>query len=201
MASGAAELLAHWGYFAIFVAVILGNIGFPVPEETILALGGYMAQRGALRLDIVMTIGIVSAVTGDGIGYWLGRRYGRRAIERYGRWIHITPTRLDQVRAFVARHGAWGVFCARFVAGLRFLAGPLAGATGLRPLAFAAGNVLGACLFVPIVVGLGYLFGRTFGDDIERLVRRVEHVALGVAVVLALVLVIARVVRARRVPA
>lgn len=201
MASGAAELLAHWGYFAIFVAVILGNIGFPVPEETILALGGYMAQRGALRLDIVMTIGIVSAVTGDGIGYWLGRRYGRRAIERYGRWVHITPARLDQVRAFVARHGAWAVFCARFVAGLRFLAGPLAGATGLRPLAFAAGNVLGACLFVPIVVGLGYLFGRTFGDDIERLVRRVEHVALGVALVLALVLVIARVVRARRVPA
>lgn len=201
MASGAAELLAHWGYFAIFVAVILGNIGFPVPEETILALGGYMAQRGALRLDIVMTIGIVSAVTGDGIGYWLGRRYGRRAIERYGRWVHITPARLDQVCAFVARHGAWAVFCARFVAGLRFLAGPLAGATGLRPLAFAAGNVLGACLFVPIVVGLGYLFGRTFGDDIERLVRRVEHVALGVALVLALVLVIARVVRARRVPA
>lgn len=201
MASGAAELLAHWGYFAIFVAVILGNIGFPVPEETILALGGYMAQRGALRLDIVMTIGIVSAVTGDGIGYWLGHRYGRRAIERYGRWVHITPARLDQVCAFVARHGAWAVFCARFVAGLRFLAGPLAGATGLRPLAFAAGNVLGACLFVPIVVGLGYLFGRTFGDDIERLVRRVEHVALGVALVLALVLVIARVVRARRVPA
>jgi membrane protein DedA with SNARE-associated domain len=201
MASGAAELLAHWGYFAVFVAVILGNIGFPVPEETILALGGYMAQRGALSLDIVMTIGIVSAVTGDGIGYWLGRRYGRRAIERYGRWVHITPARLDQVRAFVACHGAWAVFCARFVAGLRFLAGPLAGATGLRPLAFAAGNVLGACLFVPIVVGLGYLFGRTFGDDIERLVRRVEHVALGVALVLALVLVIARVVRARRVPA
>jgi membrane protein DedA with SNARE-associated domain len=201
MASGAAELLAHWGYCAIFVAVILGNIGFPVPEETILALGGYMAQRGALSLDIVMTIGIVSAVTGDGIGYWLGRRYGRRAIERYGRWVHITPARLDQVCALVARHGAWAVLCARFVAGLRFLAGPLAGATGLRPLAFAAGNVLGACLFVPIVVGLGYLFGRTFGDDIERLVRRVEHVALGVALVLALVLVIARVVRARRVPA
>ena len=201
MASGAAELLAHWGYFAIFVAVILGNIGFPVPEETILALGGYMAQRGALSVDIVMTIGIVSAVTGDGIGYWLGRRYGRRAIERYGRRVHITPARLDQVCALVARHGAWAVFCARFVAGLRFLAGPLAGATGLRPLAFAAGNVLGACLFVPIVVGLGYLFGRTFGDDIERLVRRVDHVALGVALVLALVLVIARVVRARRVPA
>jgi membrane protein DedA with SNARE-associated domain len=149
----------------------------------------------------VMAIGIVSAVSGDAIGYWLGRHYGRRAIERYGRWVHITPARLDKVSAFVVRYGAWAVFCARFVAGLRFLAGPLAGATGLRPLAFAGGNVLGACLFVPMVVGLGYLLGRTFGDDIERLVRHVEHLALGVALLLALVLVIARVVRARRVPA
>jgi membrane protein DedA with SNARE-associated domain len=201
MASGAADLLAHPGYGAIFIAVVLGNIGFPVPEETILAVGGYMAQRGTLRIEMVMAIGIVSAVAGDGIGYWLGRRYGRRAIERYGRWVHITPARLEKVRAFVARYGAWAVLCARFVAGLRFLAGPLAGATGLRPLAFATGNVLGACLFVPTVVGLGYLLGRTFGDDIERLVHHVEHLALGAALVLALVLLIARVARARRVPA
>jgi membrane protein DedA with SNARE-associated domain len=201
MAFDAADLLAHWGYGAIFVAVVLGNIGFPIPEETILVLGGYMAQRGILRIEIVMAIGIVSAVTGDGIGYWLGRRYGRRAIERYGRWVHITPARLDKVCALVARYGAWAVFCARFVAGLRFMAGPLAGATGLRPLAFAMGNVLGACVFVPMVVALGYLLGRTFGDDIERLVHHVEYLALGAALVLTLVLVIARAVRAHRVPA
>jgi membrane protein DedA with SNARE-associated domain len=201
MASHAADLLAHWGYGAIFVAVMLGNIGFPIPEETILTLGGYMAQRGALSLVIVMAIGIVSAVIGDGVGFWVGRRYGRRAIERYGRWVHITPARLEKVCAFVARYGAWAVFCARFVAGLRFLAGPLAGAAGLRPLAFATGNVVGACLFVPMVVGLGYLLGRAVGDDMERLVHHVEHLALGAALVLALILVIARAVRARRVPA
>ena len=201
MTSDAAGLLAHWGYGAIFVAVILGNIGFPVPEETILALGGYMAQRGTLRLGIVVAIGIVSAVMGDGLGYWLGRRYGRTALERYGRWVHVTPARLEKVCGFVARYGAWAVFCARFVAGLRFLAGPLAGATGLRPLTFAVGNILGACLFVPMVAGLGYVLGRAFGDDIERLVRHVEHLAMGIAIVLTLVVVIARMVRARRVPA
>ena len=159
-----------------------------------------MAQRGALRLDIVMTIGIVSAVTGDGIGYWLGRRYGRRAIERRPMGPHHSgparpsvrlrgpPRRVGRLLRPLRRRSALPGRAAR-------------GRDGLRPLAFAAGNVLDACLFVPIVVGLGYLFGRTFGDDIERLVRRVEHVALGVALVLALVLVIARVVRARRVPA
>jgi membrane protein DedA with SNARE-associated domain len=50
-------------------------------------------------------------------------------------------------------------------------------------------------------VGLGYLLGRVFGDDIDRLVRRVEHLALGVAIVLMVVVVVARVLRARRVPA
>jgi membrane protein DedA with SNARE-associated domain len=201
MAADAADLVAHWGYGAILVAVVLSNIGFPVPEETILVVGGYLAQRGTLRVGIVMAIGIASAVTGDGIGYWLGRRYGRRAIERYGRWVHITPARLEKICAFVGRYGAWAVFCARFVAGLRFLAGPLAGATGLGPLAFATGNVLGACLFVPVVVGLGYLLGHAFGEDIERLVHRAEVVALGAALTLTLILVIARIVRARRMPA
>jgi membrane protein DedA with SNARE-associated domain len=201
MAADAADLVAHWGYGAILVAVVLSNIGFPVPEETILVVGGYLAQRGTLRVGIVMAIGIASAVTGDGIGYWLGRRYGRRAIERYGRWVHITPARLEKICAFVGRYGAWAVFCARFVAGLRFLAGPLAGATGLGPLAFATGNVLGACLFVPVVVGLGYLLGHAFGQDIERLVHRAEVVALGAALTLTLILVIARIVRARRMPA
>jgi membrane protein DedA with SNARE-associated domain len=201
MAFDAAELLAHWGYAAIFVAVVLGNIGFPVPEETILVLGGYLAQRGTLRVGLVMAIGIVSAVAGDGIGYWLGRRYGRPAIERYGRWVHVTPARLERVYGFVTRYGAWAVFCARFVAGLRFLAGPLAGATGLRPLAFATGNVLGACLFVPVVVGLGYLLGHAVGDDIERLVHRAEVLAFGIALVFMLTLVIGRIVRARRSPA
>jgi membrane protein DedA with SNARE-associated domain len=201
MAADAADLVAHWGYGAILIAVVLSNIGFPVPEETILVVGGYLAQRGTLRVGIVMAVGIASAVTGDGIGYWLGRRYGRRAIERYGRWVHITPARLEKICAFVGRYGAWAVFCARFVAGLRFLAGPLAGATGLGPLAFATGNVLGACLFVPVVVGLGYLLGHAFGEDIERLVHRAEVVALGAALTLTLILVIARIVRARRMPA
>jgi membrane protein DedA with SNARE-associated domain len=115
--------------------------------------------------------------------------------------VHITPARLEKICAFVGRYGAWAVFCARFVAGLRFLAGPLAGATGLGPLAFATGNVLGACLFVPVVVGLGYLLGHAFGEDLERLVHRAEAVALGAALALTLLFVIARVVRARRMPA
>ena len=77
-------LLEQWRYAAIFLMVILGNMGLPVPEETVLTLGGYLASRGVTRLHWVVVIGVISAVIGDNIGYWLGRRYGRAAIEPPG---------------------------------------------------------------------------------------------------------------------
>ena len=65
-------LLSTWGYLGIFLAVALGNIGVPLPEETILALAGYAAQRGQLKLPAVLVVGVIRAVVGDNIGYWLG---------------------------------------------------------------------------------------------------------------------------------
>jgi membrane protein DedA with SNARE-associated domain len=188
-------LLGHWGYLGIFVAVALGNIGLPVPEETILALAGYAAQRGQLHLPAVVAVGVISAVVGDNIGYWLGRRYGGQAIERYGRWVRITPERLQKVSDFMTRYGALAVFAARFVAGARFLAGPLAGAAGMSPVSFAVANMLGALLYVPYAVGIGYGISYGFGDAIQRLSGHAEHIVLGAVVALTLAFVAVRVIR------
>jgi hypothetical protein len=68
------ELITHWGYAGIFVVVILGNIGLPVPEETVLAVAGYLVWSGRLHLLPVLLVGLASAVVGDNVGYWLGRR-------------------------------------------------------------------------------------------------------------------------------
>src|SRR5262249_44188330 len=200
MAPAATALLAHWGYGAIFVAVVLGNVGFPIPEESILALSGYLAQRGDLRLPLVLAIGFVSAVVGDNIGYWLGRRYGRAAIERYGHLAFVTPARLAWLSGLVVRYGAWAVFFARFVAGLRFLAGPLAGATGLPLLTFTTANIVGALLYIPIAVGVGYALGYGFGDNIERLIGRAERIVLVAVILVTLGFLAIRIVRAWRPP-
>jgi HAD superfamily phosphatase (TIGR01668 family) len=160
-------LLAHWGYAAIFAVVVLGNVGLPVPEESVLVLAGYAAWRGGLSLGAVLAVGVAGAVAGDNLGYWLGRRYGPAVLERYGRWARVNPERLRAVNGLVARYGAWTVFVARFVAGLRFLAGPLAGAAGVRPTAFLVANALGALLFVPYAAILGYAMGHGFGSYVE----------------------------------
>jgi len=70
-------LIEHWGYVAIFVFVILGNLGIPVPEESILVMAGYLVWQGELRLPLVLLVGIFSAISGDNLGYWIGRRYGQ----------------------------------------------------------------------------------------------------------------------------
>lgn len=178
-------LIQHWGYIAIFVVVILGNAGLPIPEETMLILAGYLVWEGRLQLPIVLAVGIVSAILGDNLGYWFGRELGRRAIERYGHWVFVTAERVDATQRIVARYGPMAVFGARFVPGLRFLAGPVAGITGLRPLPFIIANVSGASLYVPAAVAIGYAVGLGLGDylaQVKTAVGQLEH-AIPIAIV------------------
>ncbi len=194
-------LIGHWGYLAVFLVVVLGNFGLPVPEETVLVLAGYMAWNGTLRLPAVIAVGVVSAATGDNLGYWVGRRYGRATLERHGHWVAVTPERLEAVWSFVRRHGLLGVFVARFIPGLRFMAGPIAGASGLGALPFFVANVLGALIYVPYAVGIGYAIGYGFGEYVERLRRvtgEVEHVLLVLAALVVVGLIGRRAARALR---
>jgi membrane protein DedA with SNARE-associated domain len=194
-------LLGHWGYLAIFVIVVLGNVGLPVPEETTLILAGYLVWRGELRIALVIAVGIISAVAGDNLGYWIGRQYGGVVLERLRQLAHVSPARFSRACGFVCRYGPLAVFVARFLTGLRFLAGPLAGSIGMRPRPFLLANVAGAAVFVPAVVGVGYAIGVGLGEYVERarwILGDLEHVLLiGAAIVIAvfLLLRIARAVR------
>jgi membrane protein DedA with SNARE-associated domain len=199
--TGLPELLGHWGYVTIFVVVVLGNVGLPLPEETILALAGYLVWRGDLNLTLVLIVGVVSAVAGDNLGYWLGRRYGRAALTRYARWVLGHPERFQSMEGFVARRGPFAVFVARFIPGIRFMAGPLAGGLGLRCLPFLVANILGALVYVPVAVAAGYAVGYGLGEYVKRahrLAGQVEYIVLIVALVTALGLIGWRIVQGLR---
>ncbi len=181
-------LIGHWGYLAIFLFVVLGNMGVPLPEEAVLALAGYLVWQGQLRLPAVLAVGVLSATAGDSLGYWIGGRFGRFAIERYGHWVLGRPTRIETLERFVGRYGPLGVYVARFVPGLRFMAGPLAGALELRFSRFLVANLLGAATFVPVMVSIGYAVGLGFGRYVERLrylVGSLERTVLLVALCLS----------------
>ena len=185
------QLLTDWGYAGIFFVVILGNIGLPVPEETVLAVAGYLVWSGRLQLLPVLIVAFLSAVAGDNLGYWLGRHYGRAAVERYAGWL-LKPGRLMVAESFVSRYGALAVCVARFVGGFRFLAGPLAGAVGLSFRSFLRGNLLGAVFFVPYAVGIGYAIGYGLGPymaHVQHALGGIGHIVLLLMIIVVVVLV------------
>jgi len=167
-------LIAAWGYGAIGGVVFLGNMGIPVPEESVLLIAGYLAGRGRLSLPAVIAVGVLSAILGDNLGYWLGRHSGRPLLLRYGR---VSETGLLRAEQLVARYGHWAVFWGRFIAGLRFLAGPLAGIARMPFRRFFLANTAGALVFVPVVTIVGSRVERPL-RALLVMVERVELVVL-----------------------
>src|ERR671929_1841186 len=137
------SLIAHYGYLVVFFGVMLESTGVPLPGETILLAAGVMVQRGHLDLGDAIVFGILGAVVGDQIGYWVGREGGRPFVLRWGRYARITPERLARAEAFFARHGGKAVFLARFFSGLRVFGALVAGTSRMRWGTFLLYNALG----------------------------------------------------------
>src|SRR5512142_407163 len=89
--------LTRYGYVAVFVGVFLENLGIPVPGETVLLAAGFFSREHMLRLSIVIPCAMVAAICGDNFGYLIGRHGGKAFVERYGRYIGLTPKRIDVV--------------------------------------------------------------------------------------------------------
>lgn len=153
------EWIGAWGYVAIFVFVFVGNLGIPVPEETVLLAAGFLSAHGALDLSTTYVVALVSAVIGDNCGYLIGRTGGQHLLDRLANHFEFVRKRYVPFKTFFERYGNKTVFMARFIAGLRFMAGPMAGAAGMPFWRFFGWNVLGAIVWCAAMVALGHMIG------------------------------------------
>ena len=184
------EVIGRWGYLVIFAAMLLENAGLPLPGETVTLLGGYAAGSGQLNILGVMGAAAGGAVLGDNIGYWVGRRLGWGLILKVGRWLGQSPAQLEKLRDQFLRHAGKSVMLGRFVAVLRVVAGPMAGAVGMPYPKFLLCNVVGATLWATTMVSLAWLGGRWI--PVERMVKGVVEFGLGALVLVALIVLLPR---------
>ncbi|KQV14311.1 MULTISPECIES: DedA family protein [unclassified Kitasatospora] len=178
-------LLDSYGYLAVGVLVFLDNCAIPVPGQTMLVLAAVYAGTGRMSIAAVLAIALVAAVAGDSLGYLLGRTGGHRLVERWGRYVLLTPARMERGEQFFARHGVKVVTAARFIDVLRQTNGVVAGTTGMSWRRFLPPNVLGAVLWVGVWGGAGYLAGDNIGPLYEQLVRYQLLVLVALGVLLA----------------
>lgn len=177
------QLIKDYGYYLIFTLVMLGNMGVPVPEESPVIMAGFAAHEGILDYKWAVAVCIFSAILGDNIGYMIGRKGGRALILRYGQYVGINEEKLKKFEGFFERYGAKTVFIARFVAGLRWVAGPLSGAAHMPLGRFMIYNASGAVVWVLIMTQLGYHFGHRL-PWLLKMIGRTN----GVVVVIALII-------------
>jgi membrane protein DedA with SNARE-associated domain len=152
--------LVHYGYWAIAAAMLLENAGVPVPGETVLLLATFLAySERDLRLPWIIVVGTVAATLGDNLGYAIGHYGGRRLLERYRKIFRVSDDAVARGEGLLLRYGAITILFARFVFGMRVIAGPLAGVLRMPWKKFAVFNFLGAGLWVTVISAVGYVFG------------------------------------------
>ncbi len=175
------QFLAHWGYWSVAAFLLLENAGVPLPGETILILASVLAFKShELRLPWIILIGTLACTFGDNAGYWIGNIGGRPLLERWKRFFHVKDEHIRSGEDLLRRHGAPAIFFARFIAGARIVAGPLAGVLRMEWRRFALFNFLGALSWVSVIAGLSYLFG----SQLDRLLATVKRIELAFLIVI-----------------
>jgi membrane-associated protein len=118
-------LLVEHGYWAVALALLLENAGLPVPGETTLLLASFLAySEHKLHLPYIMLTAIVAATLGDNIGYLLGHHGGRPLLDRYRHIFRVPDRVVARGERLFARYGPVTIFFARFIFGMRVIAGP-----------------------------------------------------------------------------
>jgi membrane protein DedA with SNARE-associated domain len=179
--------VVHYGYWAVGGALLLENAGVPLPGETILLMASFLAySEHDLRLPWIIVVATIAATAGDNLGFALGHYGGRPLLARYQAFFRIKDATVARGEVLFEKYGSLTIFFARFVFGMRIIAGPLAGVLRMHWKRFAIFNFLGAGLWVTVIAGAGYSFGRHWGR-LERIVQRFDvAVAILAALVIAL---------------
>lgn len=156
------DLIAHYGYLAIFVVITLESAGLPLPGETILLTSAiYAGSTGGLNIVLVVAAAAAAAILGDNLGYWVGRRWGMPLLLRYGHLIALDHGRLKLGQYLFREHGGKIVFFGRFTAMLRAYAAVLAGVNRLDARRFMLFNGLGGVAWAGIMGFGAYACGRS----------------------------------------
>jgi membrane protein DedA with SNARE-associated domain len=151
--------ITQYGYLAIFSLLIMGIVGLPVPDETLLTFAGYLVYRGHLSLAPAYFTALAGSLCGISISYTLGRIFGLPLIHRYGRYVRISEEHVRKAHAWFERVGHWGLTFGYFVPGVRHLTAYAAGMSAVTPRQFALFAYSGGAMWVATFISLGLLLG------------------------------------------
>jgi membrane protein DedA with SNARE-associated domain len=187
------ETWFHWvltgGYVGIIVLMAMESSIFPVPSEIVIPPAAFLAAQGKLSFTGVVLAGVLGSYLGSAITYWASRLIGRPVIVKYGRFVLVTPKKLEQAEQWLARYEAGGVFFARLLPVVRHLISIPAGIVRMNFGLFSLMTVAGSALWCWILAYLGdkaYRLEPELLTSPEALMRFIHGQSRGILLVIAL---------------
>jgi len=158
--------------------------GFFLPGDSLLLTAGLLAARGWFNFWLLLPLLFISAVLGDNVGYWFGKKAGPPLFNRDNS-LFFRRKNLLAAKAFYDRHGGKTITLARFMPFIRTFAPIVAGAVEMDYRRFMLFNVVGGLLWSVGLTSLGFYIGQAFGS-VEGLDRYFTLLVLGVIFISAL---------------
>lgn len=184
-----------YGYWAVGGLILLEDFGVPAPGETVLVAAAFFAGVGQLNIWLVVLVGFIGAVLGDNIGFAIGHYGGHPLVERFGRYIFLTPARIKKTEEFFNRQGGKIIIAARFIEGLRQANGIIAGLSNMEWIKFIIFNMIGAALWVSLWSIVGYFGGSHINTFLKYQLYFTILVLIGI-----IAFIVYRVVQHKKVP-
>jgi membrane protein DedA with SNARE-associated domain len=148
-----------WGYWGLFLLMLMENSFIPLPSELIVVPAGYLAHQGSMNLAGVIFSALMGSLCGALINYYLALFVGRRFLYKYGKYFFISEKNLDKSEEFFRNHGAFSTFTGRLTPVIRQFIPIPAGLARMNIASFCFYTSLGAGIWVTILTLLGYFIG------------------------------------------
>lgn len=196
--------VASYGYGALFGLLILGIVGVPVPDETLLVFCGYLISQGKMGATGTLMAAVGGSWCGITVSYFIGRTLGIGVVHRFGRYLHVRERHLARVHIWFERRGHWALFFGYYIAGVRHLTAIIAGASRVQFRSFLLYAWSGALCWAMAFLTLGYFIGEEWRRVAELVHLYLTYASAALILLLVLFFVGRRLLRAnpdpRKVP-
>ena len=172
--------IGQYGYWAIFVLMLLESALVPIPSEVTMVFGGFLVSRGDLDFFLVGMLGAIANLVGSWVAYWIGIAGGRPLAERWGKYVFLRKHELDRADAWFEKHGEATVFFSRLLPVVRTFISLPAGVARMPFWRFSFYTILGC---IPWSFALAWA-GVLLGDNWEAFIRSSQPFVIAIGVLL-----------------
>jgi len=188
-----------WGYLGVFLLMAMESSILPVPSEIVIPPAAYWASQGRMTMVGVIVAGTLGSYFGAMAMYIVSRRFGRPFLMRYGRFVFVSPEKLERAERFLERYENGGVFFARLLPVVRHLIGIPAGIVRMRILPYSIATLVGSAIWCTVLAWFGReVLGNEpkLIEDPDALIHALKDksgpIVIGVVVLLALYVLVVR---------